>query len=147
AVLYGQPALAMAVNRHAVATVTHESVPQIMLDLADLAYRGPLSFAALRHVKDRIKRKYYRFIRGEFGIRDVLQKPFELAQFALGMLADALHLPLPHGVNVQVQSAIPIGCGMGSSAATILSVMYAIAHSLQLPLSEEALFKLALEAE
>lgn len=147
AVVYGKPALAMAINRYVTATVTRESIPQILFDLSDLAHHSRLSFHALRHLKERVKRKYHRFIRGDFSIREVLQKPFELAQFALGVLAESHNLTLPHGVKIHLQSDIPIGCGMGSSAATILSVMQATSHYLQIPLSQDALFKLALEAE
>src|SRR3990167_8129453 len=147
AVVYGKPALAMAVNRYSIATVTHEILPRILFDLTDLAHRRHLSLEAVRHLKDRIKRKYHRFIRGDFSIRDVLHKPFELAQFALGVFLESLNLSLPHGVKIHVQSDIPMGCGMGSSAATILSVMHAISHHLQISLSSESLFQLALEAE
>lgn len=147
AVVYGEPALAMAVDRYAIATITHTSLPQVLLDLSDLAYRRYLSAQALDHLKARIKRKYHRFIRGEYRIRQVLQKPFELAQFALSMMADALNLSLPSGMKIQVQSTIPMGCGMGSSAATILSVMVAVSHYFQLGLNEESLFQLALQAE
>lgn len=147
AAVYGQPALAMAVNRYATATVTREMLPRILFDLTDLAHRSHLSFNALRHLKDRVKRKYHRFIRGDFTIREVLHKPFELAQFALGVFAESRNLSLPHGVKIHLHSDIPIGCGMGSSAATILSVMVAISHYTQVPLSQEALFQLALEAE
>jgi len=147
AVVYGQPALAMAVNRYVTATVMPETVPQVLFDLSDLAHRSHLSFSALQALKDSIKRKYHRFIRGDFSIREVLQKPFELAQFALGILAESLNLSLPHGVQIKVQSDLPIGCGMGSSAATILSVMQATSDYLNIPLSPEQLFQLALEAE
>lgn len=147
AVVYGQPALAMAVNRYVAATVTRESIPQILFDLSDLAHHSRLSFAALQGLKDKIKQKYYRFIRGDYSIREVLHKPFELAQFALGVLAESLNLTLPHGVKIRVQSDLPIGCGMGSSAATIVSVMQAIANFMQLPISQEKLYRLALEAE
>lgn len=147
AVVYGQPAIAMAVNRYVTATVTHESVPTVLFDLSDLSHHSHFSFDALRQLKRRIKQKYYGFVRGDYRIRDVLQKPFELAQFAMGLLAESLNLTLPHGVKIQVQSELPIGCGMGSSAATILSVMQAIANYLHLPISQEKLFELALEAE
>lgn len=147
AVVYGQPSLAMAINRYASATVTREARPQVLFDLADLSHHSRLSFSALQHLKKRIKNKYHRFIRGDFNIREVLQKPFELAQYALSVLADAVSLSLPHGVKLHVQSDIPMGCGMGSSAATILSVMHAIYNFLDKPISKEALFNLALEAE
>lgn len=147
AVVYGQPALAMAINRYVTATVTRESQQQIALDLSDLSHHSRLSLNALRNLKVRIKNKYHRFIRGDFSIREVLQKPFELAQFALGVFTESINQSLPHGVKVQVQSDIPIGCGMGSSAATILSVMHAVSQYLQIPISQDALYQLALEAE
>jgi mevalonate kinase len=147
AAVYGGPALAMAINRYAVATVTRELLPQISFHLSDLAHRSRLSFSALRHLKERVKRKYHRFIRGEYSIRHVLHKPFELAQFALGVFAESINLSLPHGVKIHIQSDIPIGCGMGSSAATILCVMLAISKHLQLTISPETLYQLALEAE
>lgn len=147
AVVYGRPALAMAVNRYVTAIVTPRRSARISFDLSDLAHRGHLSLDAIRHLKERIKRKYHKFVRGDYSIRDVLHKPFELAQFALSIFMESLNLSLPHGVNIQVQSNVPIGCGMGSSAATILSVMYAISNHLQISLTSESLFQLALEAE
>ena len=137
----------MAINRYVTATVTQESSAQINFDLADLAYHGHISLSALKLLKAKIKNKYHRFIRGDFSIRDVLQKPFELAQFALGLFAESHDLSLPHGVKIQLQSDIPIGCGMGSSAATILSVMYAVSNYLGLSITQEKLLRLALEAE
>lgn len=147
AVVYGQPALAMAIDRHVTVTVSREILPQILFDLADLAHHSNFSLDGLRKLKQRVKRKYHRFIRGEYSIREVLEKPFELAQFALGAFTDSMRVTLPHGVKIRVHSDIPVGCGMGSSAATILSVMSAISHYLQIPLSNEVLYKLALEAE
>lgn len=147
AVVYGNPALAMAVNRYVTATVTQERLPQILLDLSDLAHNSKLSLDALRRLKERVKRKYHRFIRGDYSIRQVLQKPFELAQFAISMFAESLNLSLPHGVKIHVQSDIPIGCGMGSSAATIISVMHAMSTYMQVNISRDTLFQLALEAE
>ncbi len=147
AVVHGQPVLAMAVNRYATATVTHEHTPRFLLELADLAHRSHFSLSGLQQLKSRLKRKYQRFVNGEYTIRQVLHKPFELAQVALSLFAESLSTPLPHGVNIQVASTIPIGCGMGSSAATIVSVMYAMSTYLNTPLTHDHLYSLALEAE
>lgn len=147
AVVYGKPALAMAINRYASATVTRQLLPQVSFHLSDLAHRSRLSLGGLQDLKERIKHKYHRFIRGEYSIRQVLHKPFELAQVALGIVAESFNFSLPHGVKIHVQSDIPIGCGMGSSAATILCVMRAVSNYLQIPISNEILYRMALEAE
>lgn len=147
AVVYGNPAIAMAVNRYAVATVTPERTEHVAFHLADLAHSSRLSLTGLQTLKEKIKRKYHRFIRGEYTIRQVLHKPFELAQVALGIVAESLNLSGPQGMKIQVTSDIPIGCGMGSSAATILCVMQALSQHMQMPLSREALYALALQAE
>jgi mevalonate kinase len=147
AVVYGHPALAMAVNRYVRATITEERGQEFLFHLADLSHHSHLNIQALRHLKKRIKSKYHRFIRGEYRVQDVLQKPFELAQFALSMLIESLNPSSSQSMKIHLQSDIPIGCGMGSSAATILSIICAVSNYLQLPLSKELLFKLALEAE
>lgn len=147
AILHGAPAIAMAVNRYATTTVTAEKSSRILFDLGDITHQSRLSLSALKSIKNRIKRKYNRFISGDFSIREVLHKPFELAQFAMGLLTDKFNLTLPHGVKVKLESDIPVGCGMGSSAATVLSVMHALSNYLNIPLSSDTLFRLALEAE
>ncbi len=147
AVVYGEPAIAFAVNRYTTATVTEERLPRVLFHLADLSHRSHFPIDRLRDLKSRLKHKYQRFVRGEYTIRQVLQKPFELAQVAMGLFAEAMNISLPHGVKIHLESNIPIGCGMGSSSATILSVMKAISAYLNIPLTSESLFQIALEAE
>lgn len=147
AVVHGQPALAMAVNRYAVASITRGLLPRVSLDLADLAYSGNLTLNDLMRVKNRVKRKYQKFVNGDYQIRDVLKKPFELVQAALGIVAGTNNITLPDGMKVHVTSDIPIGSGMGSSAAAILSVMKAASMHLNIPVSTNILYEMALEAE
>ncbi len=147
AVVHGQPALAMAVNRYAVASVGRGSQPAVLLHLADLAHSSSLTWQDLATLKNKVKRKYQRFMRGEYHIRDVLRKPFELVQAALGIIAGKHDVTLPDGMKIQVSSDIPIGSGMGSSAASILCVMKATSLQLNIPISNEMLYQMALEAE
>lgn len=147
AAVYGHPALAMAVNRYVSTTATSQLLPFVSFDLSDLSYERKFTLSALEHVKSKIKEKYQRFLQGEFKIRDVLQKPVELAQFALTLFFETLNIKLTQGIRIRVQSDIPIGCGMGSSAATILGIVHAIAHYLRIDLSPDIFFRLGLEAE
>lgn len=146
-VVYNKPALAMAINRYAVASISPQMMPLISFDLFDLSYEHGLSLTSLRRLKSRVKQKYQRFMTGEFKIRDVLHKPVELAQFAFTLAFEALNIKLTQGIKIRVQSDIPIGCGMGSSAATVLSIVHAIAHHLRMDLSPELFYRLGLEAE
>lgn len=147
AVVYGKPALAMAVNRYVAASASTQLLPIVSFDLSDFQYEDGLTFTALKRLKSRIKQKYKRFISGDFKIRDVLQRPVDLAQFAFTLFFETLNLKLTQGVKIRVQSDIPVGCGMGSSAATILSIVHAIAHHMRVDISSEIFFRLGLEAE
>jgi mevalonate kinase len=147
AVVHGQPALAMAVNRYAVASVGRGLLPKISLHLSDLSHSSHLTLQDLLSIKSRVKRKYQRFVRGEYHIRDVLRKPFELVQAALGIMAGTQNITLPDGMKIHVASDIPIGSGMGSSAASILCVMKAASLHLNVPVSTDILYQMALEAE
>lgn len=147
AVVHGQPALAMAVNRYAVASVGRGLFPKVSLDLADIAHSSHLTLQDLHSIKERVKRKYQKFVRGEYHIRDVLRKPFELVQAALGIMAGEHNITLPDGMKIHVASDIPIGSGMGSSAASILCVMKAASLHLNVPISTDILYQMALEAE
>ena len=147
AVVYGNPALAMAVNRHAITTIHNSKLPQVLFDSTHLTSSNELSLTALHALKDKFKTKYQNFLLGKFSIKEVLAKPFDLAQFALSAVLDAKKFRLQHGLNISVHSTIPMGAGMGSSAATILSVMKAVIIKLKLQISDSDLFKIALEAE
>ena len=148
AVLYGQPALAIAIDRYVTAQITAKTkLSHILLDLTDFAYRRYLSLTHLQRFKTRIKANYQRFITGNVPISRVLKKPFELAQFALSIMMETLNIAVPPGVRISVESDVPLGHGMGSSAATILSVMQAIALYCHMPLTAEKLLSLALQAE
>lgn len=146
-VVYGKPAIAMAVNRYVIATTMKQHSKIISFDLSDLSYARGFSISSLEQLKNRIKQKYHHFVHGDFKIRDVLQKPFELAQFALSLCLEMLNIKLTEGLQIHVESTIPIGCGMGSSAATILSIIYAITKHLGVNLPTETFLRLALEAE
>jgi len=149
AVVYGRPALAMAVNRHAQAFVLEDGADgTVSFDLADLTgEKGSFTLRALREMHRRTRENYRAFLEGRLGIRDVLHKPIELFEFAFVNVLDGLHLKLGPGVNIRLHSNIPIGCGMGSSAATVMSVLRGLGHYFRIEFRPDWYYKYSLEAE
>ncbi|MCX6997839.1 MAG: mevalonate kinase [Kiritimatiellaeota bacterium] len=148
AVLYGRPALAMAVNRHAETVIAPEILEEISFDLTDMQESERFTIRALRELKSRVLKNYLLFLDGQLGIREVLRKPVELFEFAFINLLDGLHLKIEEkGLNIKLHSTIPIGCGMGSSAATILCVLRAIGHYFRVDFRPDWYLTYSIEAE
>lgn len=123
AVVYGQPAIAIPVNRvnatarvipniNAQAGMMRVQAPEIHLDalLSDLPENNPLASAA---------------------------------RLAL----ESAHLDQPPSLTLQVISTIPIAAGMGSSAAITIAIIRALTNFLGKPLPPEEISNLAYEVE
>ncbi len=147
AVVYGKPALAMAIDLSARSEITPDESRNISFNLVDLDENERFTLLALRDFKKRVIKNYHFFLEGRLGIRDVLKKPVDLFQFAFIMLLDGLHLKLQHGLNIQLQSNIPIGCGLGSSAATVLSTLRVAGHYFRVDFRPDWYMEYSLEAE
>lgn len=147
-VIYGQPAAAMAIKRYTTATTTwHYGTPKINFDLTDIKYVKAHTIHALDKLKLRLQDKYNDFLAGNLDLRGVLKKPFELLQYSVGNLLSKLNFQLPSGVDIKLNSDIPIGCGMGSSAAAIMSVLLSLINLFNLEIELKKILKLGLEAE
>ncbi len=147
AVVYGKPALVMAVDRFAEATITGNGDARVQFELVDFDENSSLTIQAMRELKGRLLRNYQLFLNGELSIRDVLKKPFHLFEFLFITFIDGVQLKLDRGLNIQLKSNIPVGSGMGSSAATLLSVLKGLAEYYSLDLKKDDFFKYGLEAE
>jgi mevalonate kinase len=129
-VLYGQPALAMAINRYTSVTTTWSATAKIHFDLLDLSYAKSYTSQALRSFAKNLQADYSNFLAGEKNIGSVIKRPFELLQYSVSRLLEVLNVKLARGVDICVESNIPIGCGMGSSAAAVASTVSALAALL-----------------
>lgn len=146
-VVYGKPCIVTAVNRFAKTKIVPTLSSDICLTLFDFKQKASSTFKALSGLRDRLLESYRLCIKGELSIRQVLQKPAELFQFALISLFDTFQMEIQKGFNLDIRSDIPIGCGMGSSAATIVSVIGAVAKYLRIEVNMAWLHKLSMEVE
>ena len=147
AVVYGKPAIAMAIDRSAVFELSPQAGGQISFDLPGADDNNSFTLRALRDLKRRVEKKYHEFLAGEIGIAYVLSAPADLFRFAFINTLDGLHRTLDSGLVLKLRSNIPVGCGLGSSAATVLSELRALGHYLRVDFKPDWYYEYSLETE
>lgn len=136
AVLYGAPALAMAVNRYVTTSIAEEKnlSTDIMFDSSSLNFHSELDWEELRRLHEKISKRYQEFLENKISIEQVLVEPGELLLYLLVEVFERFSVTLTHKISIKIDSTIPIGSGMGSSAASIISFLHALVEFFSLPL-------------
>jgi len=147
AVVYGKPAVAMAIDRSVTATIETSPDGQIAFEMPGVSERDSFTILALQDFKRRALHNYHLFLEGKMGIRDVLHKPVDLFKFGFINVLDGLHRSLDSGIVIRLKSSIPVGSGMGSSAAAVLSELRALGHYLRVDFKPEWYYEFSLETE
>lgn len=145
AVVYGQPALVMAINRY-----VRCSLELVSTQAVTLAFNGRklvLPSGGLRSLQRELVGRYRGFLAGVLGIKEVLRRPENYFLYALTQgLGPALEGDR-QGYNLDITTEIPLGCGMGSSAAIAVAIILAASAVTGQDLSKDEVFKLAWETE
>lgn len=147
-VLYNCPALSMAIDlqTHCTLTQTPSANAQFNLRLSDFKLEKTLSLSEWKAQAQQIEQRFLEFKNGHLSIDKVLSSPFDLLLICLWVF-NQHHPILPANWQVTIQSKVPIGRGLGSSAAVIVSVLASLLKAHKLPQDSEALLNLAKQAE
>ncbi|MGO4552431.1 homoserine kinase [Lysobacter sp. 2RAF19] len=83
------------------------------------------------------------------GAGDVSAIPLDTERNTAGRGVRALHegLALPFGFEIELDKGIPIGAGLGGSAASCVAALIAANALLDAPLTREGLYRFAMEGE
>lgn len=146
AVVYGCPAVAVAINRSMTTTVSHRTLSSVLVNLPSLSYTKSASFEKLQKLKKRLKSSRHKFLAGEYSIGDVVKKPFELAEYAVINAMESVGSRLS-GLDVETKSDLITGSGMGSSAAMAVTITAAVLRYNELEVSEQEFLELVKSAE
>ncbi|KYH40718.1 MAG: mevalonate kinase [Candidatus Bathyarchaeota archaeon B26-2] len=131
-VVYGEPALVMAVERRVYVSTEPRTDCKIYIRADGIGASGYYSGEALRTFEAEM---------GGREAQDRLQPIKVVIEHALRLSKKKV------GLNVIVKSAIPVAAGLGSSAAVAVATAAAVGRVLGLELSREEVYQIAYEAE
>lgn len=135
AVVYGKQALATAVNKFVETSIfkcSEHSNNKIYFEFINnnsgSALASVLTLQDLIILRADVDKRYQDFINNKCSIKNVIRSPLELVQYEFIYLAQNLCAIIKNDIKIQIKLAMPAGCGMGASAAVILSLMHALVN-------------------
>ena len=147
AVVYGRPALVGALDRRLRVSFRTRRSPGVDLVLPVLERRISTTWSEIRDRTARTRRRWTRrFVDGEEGEELLRLGSEDLVLIALGEAADLAGIP-HHGLVLRIDSEIPVGAGLGSSAALAVALCGGYLALRGHPTDPETIAELALEVE
>lgn len=129
-VVYGEPAIVTAIDKRAHVTAELRKDKRIYIRSPDLKASGYFS-----------QKNHFQAEQGGQEARPKLE-PIKIAVQKILALSKE-----ENGVNIDVQSNIPVAAGLGSSAAVAAATGTAVSQLLGIEISKEDVFRIAYEAE
>jgi mevalonate kinase len=129
-VVYGEPAIVLAIDKRAYARVDQSDDKCLHVRSANLNLKG--------YFKDGV----FKVEQGD--MREAKMK-FEPVRVAVEKVLAAYKEQI--GLDIEINSTVPVGAGLGSSAAVVAAVTEAASALLNVKMTKEDVFRVALEAE
>lgn len=129
-VVYGEPAIVMAIDKRAYAKVGLRQDKRLYVCSVNLNLAGYFEKGYFQVEQGNAKEARLKFEPLKLVVEQVLETRGENV-----------------GLDVEVNSAVPIAAGLGSSAAVAAAVTAAVGALLKVKMSKEAVFRISYEAE
>lgn len=123
AVVHGCPAVAMAVNRYAECTVQKIQESKLVIEAPAFCVEQEMDMATALELYQLLQMRYREFLDGRRTVQKILDHSGQLLVYA-AMCAWG-ESERKAGLHLRLQTDLPVGCGMGSSAAVASAVVQA----------------------
>ena len=129
-VVYGEPAIVVAIDKRAYAKVELRQDKRLYLHSVNLNLSGYF------------ENGYFQVEQGDAKEAKLKFRPLKLAvEKVLKIYGENV------GLNVEINSTVPVAVGLGSSAAVTAAVTVAVGALLKVTISKESVFRISYEAE
>lgn len=142
-VVYGCPALAVPSHLSVVGSLEFTTTPMVQFKTS--LFELEVDLKALADLKTKIDNQYQAFLQQKISIDQVLPDQKLLAFYAVAAFASQHDIKT--GLKISLQSEIPVGAGMGSSAAIIINILSLLYTAFKIKHSKEQLLTLAKQCE
>ncbi|MEM3608724.1 MAG: mevalonate kinase [Candidatus Bathyarchaeia archaeon] len=129
-VVYGEPAIVIAIDRRAYATVENRSDKKLYLRSTNLNLSGYFDNGNFKVEHGDFKEAIMKFEPIKLAVEKVIEKCGEKT-----------------GLNIEINSTVPVAAGLGSSAAVVAAVIKAVSVFLGVELSKEEVFRITFQSE
>jgi mevalonate kinase len=129
-VVYGAPAIVLAIDKRAYVSAEKRSEHRIRFRSATLKLEGYYENGVFKVQQGDAREARLRFEPAKMAVERVLEKYGKAT-----------------GLNIEINSTLPVGAGLGSSAAVVVSTTAAVGALLDTKISKEEIFRISLEAE
>ncbi|NCC53059.1 MAG: hypothetical protein EOM20_17860 [Spartobacteria bacterium] len=146
AVVYGNPALVMSVDLYARCVISDGIENGLTVSFPGQIEERWYPAARWIHRVAEINARYEAFLDGTCRIQEVLDDPFDIIMMTAALALEKVGHPFVP-LRCHMESDIPIGCGMGSSASVIVSVLRAIFARYDIAPPVDQLFEWAFQME
>jgi mevalonate kinase len=129
-VVYGEPAIVLAIDKRAYAKVENRNDKRLYLRSVNLNLAGYFENGTFKIEQGDIKEAKMKF--------EPIKLAFERISEKYGEKV---------GLNIEINSTVPVAAGLGSSAAVVAAVTAAAGAFLNVKMSKEDIFRITYEAE
>jgi mevalonate kinase len=129
-VVYGEPAIVLAIDRRAYVKVENRKDSNLHVRSANLNLAGYFENNVFQIEQGDAKEARIKFEPVKQAVGKVLEKHGQNV-----------------GLNIEINSTVPVGAGLGSSAAVVAAATTAVSALLDVKLTKEDVFRISYEAE